>query len=160
RGGKESMKTTGVLYSILKESLAKEGLPTGCLWGIENPDRSITEILLQQNQWIDIVVPRGGDGLIDFVTRNSKIPVIKNDRGLCHVYVHADADLAMAEKVILNAKTQRPGVCNAMETLLVHQKVGRTFWLSLASKLAGVEIYGCPRSLQLLGAHSNVHAAT
>ena len=123
RGGKESMRTTRVLYEILTAALTKASLPADCLWGITDPDRAITEFLLQQKQSIDVVVPRGGDGLINFVTSHSRIPVIKNDRGLCHVYVHSDANLDMATKIVINAKTQRPGVCNSMETLLVHRKV-------------------------------------
>jgi glutamate-5-semialdehyde dehydrogenase len=156
RGGKESMRTTGVFYKILRQALASQGLPEACLWGIENPDRAITEFLLKQPKWIDIVVPRGGEGLIDYVVKNSRIPIIKNDRGLCHVYVHEDADLNMAEAIVANSKCQRPGVCNAMETLLVHQKVGPAFWSSLASKLQGVEIHGDERVMKLLQGKANV----
>jgi len=83
RGGKESMQTTAVLYAILKDALQSQKLPRACLWGIEDPDRAITEFLLKQKDSIDVVVPRGGDGLIDYVVRESKIPIIKNDRGLC-----------------------------------------------------------------------------
>src|SRR4029077_14317566 len=98
RGGKESMKTTAVLYEILSDALDSQKLPRACLWGITDPDRAITEFLLKQKDWIDVVVPRGGDGLIEYVVRESAIPIIKNARGLCHVYVHEDADLEMAAK--------------------------------------------------------------
>lgn len=123
RGGKESRHTTDELYKILQKSLEVSGLPKEALWGITNPDRKIVSHLLKQKKFIDVVVPRGGDRLIDFVVEHSLIPIIKNDRGLCHTYVHEDADLGMALKVLVNAKTQRPGVCNSMETMLIHRSV-------------------------------------
>jgi glutamate-5-semialdehyde dehydrogenase len=128
---------------------------------VTDPDRALVDFLLQQKQWIDIVVPRGGDSLIDFVTRNSRIPVIKNDRGLCHVYVHEDADLGMAERIVVNAKCQRPGVCNSMETVLVHSKVASEFLprLHRATGPLGVKWYGCPRTLALLQGAKDVEPA-
>ena len=125
-----------MLYEILGQALEQSGVSRDCLWGITDPDRGLVESLLKQKEWIDVVVPRGGDSLIDFVTRNSRIPIIKNDRGLCHVYVHEDADLKMAEEIVDNAKTQRPGVCNAMETLLVHESVAPSFLPALHRRLA------------------------
>lgn len=152
RGGKESARTVAMLYSVLRESLQEEGVAPECLWGVTDQDRGLLEYLLKQKQWIDVVVPRGGDGLIDFVTRTSLIPVIKNDRGLCHVYVHEDADLNMAEKIVINAKCQRPGVCNAMETLLVHKSVAPKFLPHLyqALKSYGVQWFGCTKTLGVL----------
>jgi glutamate-5-semialdehyde dehydrogenase len=156
RGGKESMRTTAVLYEVLHFALSSQRMPPDVLWGITDPDRGLTETLLRQKRWIDVVVPRGGEGLIDFVVRNSSIPIIKNDRGLCHVYVHADADLDAAVRVIENAKTQRPGVCNAMETLLVHAGAAAALLPALHTRLSGaaaphpVEWLGCPRTLRLL----------
>jgi len=150
RGGKESARTTAVLYAVLGEALTAAGVGADCLWGIANPDRGIVEFLLGQKRWIDVVVPRGGDALIDYVSRTSSIPVIKNDRGMCHVYVHHDADLAMAEAIVLNAKTQRPGVCNAMETLLVHQQVASALLPALQVRMPQVQWQGCERSLALL----------
>jgi glutamate-5-semialdehyde dehydrogenase len=123
RGGKESRETVTVLYRLIEESISDAGLPAGAFIGISNPDREIVKALLADKERIDVVVPRGGEGLISFVVENARMPIIKNDRGLCHIYVHEDADLASAARIIENAKTQRPGVCNAMETLLVHQKV-------------------------------------
>lgn len=125
RGGKESHHTTSALYKILKKSLLQAKLPAEVLWGITDSDRKIVSELLQQKDFIDVVVPRGGDKLIEFVVNNSLIPIIKNDRGLCHVYVHSDADLEMAVKILVNAKTQRPSVCNSMETILVHSAVAK-----------------------------------
>lgn len=127
RGGKESSATVAALYAILAEALAAENFPRECVWGITDPDRALVQTLLAQAKFIDVVIPRGGDALIEFVTEHSRIPVIKNDRGMCHVYVHEDADLEMAAKIVQNAKTQRPGVCNAMETCLVHASVAARF---------------------------------
>lgn len=152
RGGKESARTTSVLYDLLGEALTAAGVGAACLWGIADPDRRIVEFLLAQKQFIDVVVPRGGDALIDYVSRTSSIPVIKNDRGLCHVYVHEDADLDMAAAIVLNAKTQRPGVCNAMETLLVHRHVAATLLPMLQQRMPQVRWLGCARSLALLTA--------
>ena len=99
RVGKESKKTVGVLYSILAQALKENGFPQDILWGITDPDRKIPKFLLGQRRYIDVVVPRGGDKLIDFVVETSEIPIIKNDRGLCNVYVHEDADLEMAQSM-------------------------------------------------------------
>ncbi len=127
KGGKESARTTRALYALIAEALESEGFPADCVWGVVDPERTVTEALLKTQGLIDVVVPRGGDGLIDYVTRTTRIPLIKNDRGMCHVYVHEDADLKMAEKIVVNAKTQRPGVCNAMETLIVSRAVAAKF---------------------------------
>ncbi len=158
RGGSESRHTTQVLYAILKECLGSFGadLP---LWGISDPDRTLVDSLLQKNDQIDVVVPRGGAGLIDHVTRTTKIPVIKNDRGQCHVYVHADSDLAMARAIVVNAKTQRPGVCNAMETLLVHAAVAAKLIPAIHAAMPEVEWFACPRTAKLLAGQPNVQPA-
>lgn len=152
RGGKESKYSTAVLYQLLGDALRSVGAGADCLWGIIDPDRKKLEFLLEQERWIDVVVPRGGEKLIEFVTRHSRIPLIKNDRGLCHVYVHEDADLAMAEKIIINAKAQRPGVCNAMETLLVHEAVAPRLLPSLRAALAPHDLkwHACERSERIL----------
>jgi glutamate-5-semialdehyde dehydrogenase len=162
RGGKESRRSVGVLFSILRDALAGASAPPECLWGITDPDRALVERLLRQKQWIDVVVPRGGDGLIDFVTRTSLIPVIKNDRGLCHVYVHEDGDPEMAERIVVNAKCQRPGVCNAMETLLVHERLAPSLLPRLHRAMAarGVQWFGCPRTLAILEGAPGVSPAT
>lgn len=159
RGGRESMSTTGIIYRIIQQALKENGFSPHCLWGITDPDRTITQSLLKQRQWIDIVVPRGGDKLIDYVVKNSEIPIIKNDRGLCHVYVHEDADLKMARDIVINAKTQRPGVCNAMETLLVHKSVAARFVPEVYGAMGGVEWFVDSRTKNFLKGKPGVKAA-
>ena len=164
RGGKESMRTTALIYAILTEALITAGLPESSFWGITDPDRKLILALLQEKKSIDVVVPRGGEALIDFVVENSKIPIIKNDRGLCHVFVNQDADLDMAAEIVFNAKTQRPGVCNSMETLLVHDRIKETFLPKVHERLAAlksgeVKWHLCPSSLKILQGRKNVALA-
>jgi glutamate-5-semialdehyde dehydrogenase len=151
RGGKESRETTAVLYRLIGESLAEAGLPGASFLGISNPDREIVKGLLAEKGRIDVVVPRGGDGLIAFVVENARMPIIKNDRGLCHVYVHSDADLGKAAAIVENAKVQRPGVCNSLETLLVHASVAEKLATELAKlpAMATVEFHAEPRAFAL-----------
>jgi glutamate-5-semialdehyde dehydrogenase len=127
RGGSDSKHTAEVLYKLMKSALAKFNLTDSAFLGVQDYDRSLVETLLQRNDLIDIVVPRGGEKLIDFVQRTALMPIIKNDRGLCHAYVDDEADLAMAVQVVENGKTQRPGVCNSLETVLVHEKVAAEY---------------------------------
>lgn len=159
RAGKESVHTTSALYQVVAKALQAARVDPYVLWGVKNLDRDLALFLMQQTQWIDVVVPRGGDSLISFVVSNSKIPIIKNDRGMCHIYVHEDADLAMAQAIIVNAKTQRPGVCNAVETILIHQKVAAQFLPVLHEKMAQVEWNGCAETLKILKGKSRVNAA-
>ena len=123
RGGSDSKSTAGALYELIRDTLVQQGLSPHSFYGMMDYDRALVEELLQRKDLIDIVVPRGGERLIEFVERTAVMPIIKNDRGLCHTYVHEDADLPMAVKIVANAKTQRPGVCNSLETVLVHRKV-------------------------------------
>ena len=155
RGGKESGKTVAALYDILKKALKKNDISEDVLWGITNPDRKIVNSLLTQKKYIDVVVPRGGEGLIEFVVNNSLIPIIKNDRGLCHVYVHADADLDQAVRILVNAKTQRPAVCNSMETILVHESVAKNLLPRVFDAMASfcVQWYADKKALGILKAH-------
>ncbi len=148
RGGKESRETTAVLYRLISESMAEAGLPGDAFLGISDPDREIVKGLLAEKGRIDVVVPRGGDGLINFVVENARMPIIKNDRGLCHIYVHSDADLAKAAVIVENAKVSRPGVCNSLETLLVHQSVANAFVRELGKRagLQTVEFHAGPRA--------------
>jgi glutamate-5-semialdehyde dehydrogenase len=127
RGGRESMGTTKVIYKIIGDALKLNGFSLDTVWGITDPDRKLSSFLLKQKEFIDVVVPRGGPGLIKFVVENSPMPIIKNDRGLCHVYVHDDADLDMALEIVFNSKTQRPSACNSMETVLVNKKIAHEF---------------------------------
>jgi glutamate-5-semialdehyde dehydrogenase len=154
RGGKESRFTTAALYDVLKIAIKKFKLPADVLWGITDPSRDIVNHLLTQKNYIDVVVPRGGDGLIDYVVKKSHIAIIKNDRGMCHVYVHSDADLNMAVKILVNAKTQRPGVCNSMETMLIHKSVAAKLLplVSAAMKKNNVKWYGDLSTVKILGA--------
>lgn len=162
RGGKESQRTTKVLYDILEKSIKAAGLPTDILWGITDSDREIVNQLLTQKEYIDVVVPRGGEGLINFVVENSLIPIIKNDRGLCHVYVNDDAKLDMAVDILVNAKTQRPAVCNSMETILVHRKIAGKLLPKVYERMQkfNVQWFGCHETRKILKKYPHVSEAT
>jgi glutamate-5-semialdehyde dehydrogenase len=127
RGGSDSRFTAGVLYSLMEKSLKASGLSHTCFLGLQDYDRGLVEMLLTRRDFIDVVVPRGGDRLIEFVQSHSHMPIIKNDRGLCHTYVDEDADLDMAARIVTNAKVSRPGVCNSLETVLIHESVVPAF---------------------------------
>lgn len=127
RGGSESKLTAEVIYKMMREVFKDQGFSQIPFYGLENYDRALVDELLKQKDLIDIVVPRGGDRLIQYVQENALMPIIKNDRGMCHVYVDDEADLQMAAQIIRNAKVQRPGVCNSLETILVHAKVAEKF---------------------------------
>ena len=146
RGGKEAIYSNTALWRVLAEACRLNGLPKGCLSFIQTTSRRAVDILLRMNEYIDLVIPRGGEGLIKQVIRLSRIPVIKHYKGICHIYVDKKADLSIAEKVCFNAKCQRPAVCNAMETLLVHNSAARRFLPVMLKEFqkAGVEVRGCP----------------
>ncbi len=127
RGGSESAATAAVIYKIMRDCFKNLGWVDLPFLGIEDYDRKIVETLLQRKDLVDIAVPRGGDKLIDFVQRTALMPIIKNDRGMCHAYVDEEADLEMAAKIVANGKCQRPGVCNSLETVLVHRKIAAQF---------------------------------
>ncbi|MDD5431380.1 MAG: glutamate-5-semialdehyde dehydrogenase [Candidatus Omnitrophica bacterium] len=145
RGGSESINTNKQIYKILEEVLIKHNLPQGLINLVSTTDRRAVDELLKLNQYIDLVIPRGGESLIKKVVSLSKIPVIKHYKGICHVYVDEWADLNMASKICFNAKVQRPGVCNAMESMLVHKDVAARFLPGMIKhfKEASVEIRGC-----------------
>jgi len=145
RGGKESLRSNLAIHRALAEALAAHDLPADAVQMIDTPDRGLLAALLRQDQTIDLVVPRGGEALIRAVTEGSTIPVIKHYKGVCHVYVDDLADLDMAEAICYNAKVQRPGVCNAMETMLVHRHVAARFLPRICRRLteAGVRLRGC-----------------
>jgi glutamate-5-semialdehyde dehydrogenase len=145
RGGSEALRTNTAIYQALRPALKKYRIPEACVTLITTADRKAVDILLKMNDCIDLVMPRGGEGLIKHVTEASRIPVIKHYKGICHVYVDEWADLNMAQKICFNAKVQRPGVCNAMESMLVHRDVAGRFLpgMLLQFKDAGVEIRGC-----------------
>lgn len=148
RGGSEAIHSNRAIASILDEASASVGIPRNAIQLVPMTDREAVKVLLKMDRHIDIIIPRGGNELIRFVVENSTIPVIKHDKGVCHVYVDRAADVAMAEKIILNAKVQRPGVCNATETLLVHRDIAERFLPRAAAALreAKVELRGCERS--------------
>ncbi len=146
KGGSEALNSNIAIYKVIEGVIKKNKLPLGIVNLIATKDRKVIDILLKQNDYIDLVMPRGGEALIKKVVATSKIPVIKHYKGICHIYVDDYADLNMAERVCFNAKVQRPGVCNAMETMLVHIDVAGRFLPSMLNKFqsAGVKIYGCP----------------
>ncbi len=152
RGGSEAHNSNQVLAALIARALLETGLPGESAQVIPVRDRSAVTTLLQQEEWIDLIIPRGGESLIRFVVENSRIPVLKHYKGVCHVYVDKGADFDMAEKICFNAKVQRPGVCNAMETLLVHENAAPDFLPQVAKKLtsAGVELRGCQKTCRIL----------
>jgi glutamate-5-semialdehyde dehydrogenase len=152
RGGREALESNTVIAAILAKGLEKAGLPPEAIGFIDVVDREAVDVLLGLDRFVDLVVPRGGERFVRRVAERSVIPVLKHDRGLCHVYVDAGADLAMAADLAYNAKVQRPGVCNAMETLLVHAEAAPVLLPGLGARLvaAGVEIRGCPETERLL----------
>ncbi len=152
RGGSEAIHSNRAIGAILKQVLEDMGLPQAALQVVSTSDRNaVTELLLLEDQ-IDLIIPRGGESLIRFVAENSRIPVIKHYKGVCHTYVDAAADLQMAEEICLNAKVQRPGVCNAMETLLVHRDVAAVFLpqITAAMRKSGVELRGCEKAQKIV----------
>lgn len=152
RGGKEAVRTNALIAGALAEGLRAAGLPPGAVGFVNDPDRAAVRRLLRLDALIDLVIPRGGPDLTVAVRRESLIPVLAHDKGLCHTYVDARADLKMAEEIAFNAKAERPGVCNAMETLLVHAAVARSFLPRVARRFAaaGVELRGDPKTRRIL----------
>jgi glutamate-5-semialdehyde dehydrogenase len=152
RGGKEAAHSNAALHRLLRDALAATDLPADAVQLVETTDRAAVGHLLRLREFIDVAIPRGGEGLIERVSREATMPVLKHYRGNCHVYVDRAADPAMAERIIVNAKCQRPGVCNAAESLLVHQEIATTFLPSAAAALRanGVELRGCPRTCALV----------
>ena len=151
RGGKEALSTNIAIVDILMKEAMRADLPEGSITLIETPDRAAILELVRFDKLIDLLIPRGGPDLIRLVVENSRIPVVRHEKGLCHVYVDEDAEPAMAEGIVLNAKVERAGVCNAMETLLIHEKIAPTFLPAVARRLeeAKVELRGCFKSKAL-----------
>jgi glutamate-5-semialdehyde dehydrogenase len=151
RGGKEALQSNLAAARCLHSGLAEAGLPPEAVTVVDNTDHAVVGALAGAEGLVDLIVPRGGEALIRAVVEAATIPVIKHYAGNCHVYVHADADLAMAENIVVNAKCQRPGVCNAMETLLVDAAVADRALPGMCRKLAeaGVELRGGKRAREL-----------
>lgn len=154
RGGKEAVRANAAIAGALREGLKAAGLPPGSVGFVDDPDRAAVRRLLRLDSLIDLVIPRGGPDLTRSVREESLIPVLAHDKGLVHVFVDAKADLTMAVKVALNAKAERPGVCNAMETLLVHRAAAKRFLPAVAAAYAeaGVELRGCTETRRILPA--------
>jgi glutamate-5-semialdehyde dehydrogenase len=152
RGGSEAIHSNQALAKTIHEALAETGLPEEIVQVVPIPNREAVTWLLHQEEYIDLIIPRGGESLIRFVVENSKIPVLKHYKGVCHVYVDDGADLEMAEKICFNSKVHRPGVCNAMETMLVHKNIAERFLPVMGNQFskAGVEIRGCPETCRIL----------
>ncbi|WP_022854440.1 glutamate-5-semialdehyde dehydrogenase [Thermodesulfatator atlanticus] len=148
RGGSEAINSNIALARIFQDALKAHGAPLGSVQVIPITDRAAVNELLKLDEYIDLIIPRGGEGLIRFVTENSRIPVLKHYKGVCHVFVDRYADLEKARKICFNAKVQRPGVCNAMETMLVHKAVAEKFLPDMCEEFrsAGVEIRGCEKT--------------
>ena len=159
RGGREALNSNLSIYQVLKEVVKSYGLPEAIVNMVATGNRRAVDILLKLNNYIDVVIPRGGEELIRRVSKSSRIPVIKHYKGICHTYVDDWADLNMAEKICYNAKVQRPGVCNAMESMLVHKDVAARFLPGMLKKFkqAKVEIRGCPITQKIV---KNIKKAT
>jgi len=152
RGGSEAFHSNQALAQIIYRALENTDLPRNSVQVVPVREREAVLALLKQEEFVDLIIPRGGEGLIRFVVENSKIPVLKHYKGVCHIYVDDDADFEMAQAICFNAKVQRPGVCNALETLLVHRAAAELFLPPMAERFvrAGVEIRGCEATCRLL----------
>ena len=152
RGGSEALNSNKALALIIGNALEETGIPSMAVQVVPTADRDAVKFLLQQEEEIDLIIPRGGEGLIRFVTQTSRIPVLKHYKGVCHVYVDKSADILMAQNICFNAKVQRPGVCNAMETMLVHKDIATNYlpkiWKQM--NIAGVTIKGCEKTCKIL----------
>ena len=152
RGGSEAIHSNLALAKILQDVLVSENVDPASVQVIPVIDRQAVNVMLSQEEYIDVIIPRGGEGLIRFVAETSQIPVLKHYKGVCHAYIDQDADYDVAIRIVLNGKTQRPGVCNALEGLLVHRDIAEFFLPKAAAELtgAGVELRGCERSCAIL----------
>lgn len=152
RGGSEAITTNIALAKVIKKAAKEAGLPEGCIQLIEMVDRELVNNLIRLNDYVDVIIPRGGVGLKKAIISNATVPVIETGAGICHIYVDSEADLGMAEEIIVNAKTQRPGVCNAVETVLLHKNVVSEFLPRLDERLykLGVEIRICEKGIEFV----------
>jgi glutamate-5-semialdehyde dehydrogenase len=151
KGGKEALNSNLALAQVMQDALAEAGAPQAAVQVIPSVAREATLELLKQDELVDLIIPRGGEGLIRFVAEHSRIPVLKHYKGVCHIFVDESADFDMAEEVCFNAKVQRPGVCNAMETMLVHAAAAPEFLPRMVRRFrqAQVELRGCPRTREI-----------
>ena len=161
KGGSEAFYSNLVLTRLMQECLVREGLPRAAIQLIPTTDREAIVELLKLEEFIDLVIPRGGEELIRMVTAQARMPVLKHYKGVCHIFVDEGADSAQSQVICLNAKVQRPGVCNAMETLLVHQSIAETFLPAMIRlfRKKKVEIRGCPQTLKIIGTGKGIRPA-
>lgn len=159
RGGSEAVNSNIAIFDVLNGAAEKNGIPRGAINLIKTTDRKAVHTLITLSDYVDLIIPRGGESLIKEVARRSKVPILKHYKGICHVYVDDDADLNMAEKICFNAKVQRPSVCNSMETLLVNEDAALRFLPSMIKKYkeVGVEVRGCPMTRRIV---KGIKAAT
>lgn len=152
RGGEEALNSNRVIARIISSAATQSGIPEGAIQLVDSEDRQAAVFMMKMHEYIDVLIPRGGKGLKTAVLENAVVPVIMTGMGNCHVYVDEFADLTKASPIVMNAKVQRPSVCNAAETLLVHSAVAARFLPSMLAELqaAGVEIRGCPTTRQLV----------
>jgi glutamate-5-semialdehyde dehydrogenase len=152
RGGSEAIESNTMIAAVLAKALDKAGLPPEAVQSIETTDREAVGVLLEQSDTVDLIIPRGGAAFVRWVAERSRVPVLKHDRGLVHIYLDADADPRAAAAIVVNAKVQRPSVCNAVETLLVHRDAAPHLLPAVAARLAeaGVALRGCPRTVALV----------
>jgi glutamate-5-semialdehyde dehydrogenase len=150
RGGSDALASNRMLASIIREGLSEAGLPAAAVQLVERTEHEGVGVLVRQNRFVDLAIPRGGESLITRVVEQATVPVIKHFKGVCHLYVDEECDLDMAEKVVYNAKVQRPGTCNALETLLVHRGAAAEFLPRIQKRLGEVELRGCKRSRDIL----------
>jgi glutamate-5-semialdehyde dehydrogenase len=152
RGGSEAIHSNRAIVDILREAVSEAGLHEGAITFLDTPDREAVMEMLKLEGLVDLIIPRGGEGLIRAVSENSRIPVLKHYKGVCHLFVDRDADLEMAERLAVNAKVQRPGTCNALETLLVDEQVAEAFLPGAVESLAEqrVEVKGCVRTREIV----------
>jgi len=152
RGGSEAIESNTMIAALLAKAVEKAGAPPEAIQFVDTPDRAAVAVMLELDRVLDLVIPRGGEDFVRWVAERSRVPILKHDKGLVHVYLDAAADPDMADAIVVNAKVQRPSVCNALETLLVHQAAAPRLLPRLASRLAGagVELRGCPRTRALV----------
>ncbi|WP_040951133.1 glutamate-5-semialdehyde dehydrogenase [Gorillibacterium massiliense] len=162
RGGSDALSTNQKIIEIVHDALLHSAVPADAVQLVESTDRSSVDEMLKLTGLLDVIIPRGGHSLIRNVVDNAKVPVIETGAGICHTYIDQAADMKKATAIAMNAKIQRPSVCNSMETLLIHEEVAREHLRGLAEKFveAGVELRGCPQSLELIGDLAGVKAAT
>ncbi|MDI6802072.1 MAG: glutamate-5-semialdehyde dehydrogenase [Thermodesulfovibrionales bacterium] len=151
RGGSEAINSNRAIVNILRDVAKEEGIHEGAITFIDITEREAVMEMLKLEGIVDLIIPRGGEGLIRAVTENSRIPVLKHYKGVCHIFVDRDADMIMAEEICFNAKVQRPGTCNAMETMLVDEAIAEGFLPKMLRRFedAGVELRGCPKTLSV-----------